>query len=41
MTLLNFNNHNNPQMFMEKGATPIDRELNKKVVKIIHGLLMM
>jgi hypothetical protein len=28
-------------MFMEKGATPIDRELNKKVVKIIHGLLMM
>lgn len=28
-------------MFSEKGMTPIDRELSKKVVKIIHGLLMM
>ena len=29
------------KMFSEKGMTPIDRELSKKVVKIIHGLLMM
>ena len=28
-------------MFLEKGITPIDRELNKKVVKVIHSLLMM
>lgn len=28
-------------MFTEKSLTPIDRELNKKVVKIIHGLLTM
>ena len=28
-------------MFSSKTMTPIDRELSKKVVKIIHGLLMM
>ena len=28
-------------MFSAKGLTPIDRELSKKVVKIIHALLMM
>ena len=28
-------------MFSAKGLTPIDRELSKKIVKVIHALLMM
>lgn len=31
----------NLAMFSSKSMTPIDRELSKRVVKIIHGLLMM
>lgn len=31
----------NRGMFSSKSMTPIDRELSKRVVKIIHGLLMM